>query len=131
MYISLLGITNVDFDIIAQRLIRFSISVSYWRRKVGIECTVHQLFIDFKKACDLVTRKVLHSILSEFRIPRKVGGVIKMCLNETYSTVLIAEFPKVWGYPPRVTSFFYEGLFFFNKMWAQDRMCILVDTLLG
>jgi hypothetical protein len=51
------------------------------------ECngTVHQLFIDFKKVYDSVRREVLYSILIEFGIPRKQVGLIKMCLNETYS----------------------------------------------
>jgi hypothetical protein len=49
--------------------------------------TVHQLFIDFKKAYDSVRREELYSILIEFGIPRKLVGLIKMCLNETYSTV--------------------------------------------
>jgi hypothetical protein len=53
--------------------------------------TVHQLFIDFKKAYDSVKREVLYSILIEFRIPRKLVGLIKMCLNETYSTVPIGK----------------------------------------
>jgi sorting nexin-29 len=44
--------------------------------------TVHQLFIDFKKAYDSVRREVLYSILIEFG----------MCLNETYSTVRIGKF---------------------------------------
>jgi hypothetical protein len=47
--------------------------------------TVHQLFIDFKKAYDSVRKEVLYSILIEFGIPRKLVGPIKMCLNETYS----------------------------------------------
>jgi hypothetical protein len=49
--------------------------------------TVHQLFIDFKKAYDSVRREVLYNILIEFGIPRKLVGLIKMCLNETYITV--------------------------------------------
>jgi hypothetical protein len=53
--------------------------------------TVHQLFIDFKKAYDSVRREVLYNILIEFGIPRKLVGIIKMCLNETYSTVHISE----------------------------------------
>jgi hypothetical protein len=39
--------------------------------------TVHQLFIDFKIAYDSVRRKALHNILIEFRIPRKLVGLIK------------------------------------------------------
>jgi hypothetical protein len=47
------------------------------------ECngTVHQLFIDFKKAYDSVRREVLYSILIEFGIPKKLVGLTKMCLN--------------------------------------------------
>jgi hypothetical protein len=41
--------------------------------------TVHQLFIDFKKACDSVKREVLYSILLEFGIPKKLVRLIKMC----------------------------------------------------
>jgi hypothetical protein len=33
--------------------------------------TVHQLFIDFKKAYDSVRRKVLYSILIDFGVPMK------------------------------------------------------------
>jgi hypothetical protein len=53
--------------------------------------TVHQLFIYFKKAYDSVRREVLYSIIIEFGIPRKLVGLIKMCLNETYSTVRIGK----------------------------------------
>jgi hypothetical protein len=42
---------------------------------------VHQLFIDFKKAYDSVRREVLYNILFEFGVPRKLVGLIKMCLN--------------------------------------------------
>jgi hypothetical protein len=45
--------------------------------------TVHQLFIDFKKACDSVKREVLYNILLEFGIPKKLVRLIKMYLNET------------------------------------------------
>jgi hypothetical protein len=51
-----------------------------------------QLFIDFKKAHDSVMREVLYSILTEFGIPRKLVGLIKMCFNETYSTVRIGKY---------------------------------------
>jgi hypothetical protein len=54
---------------------------------VGVNGTVHQLFIDFKKMYDSVRRKVLYNILTEFGITWKLAGLIKMCLNETYSRV--------------------------------------------
>jgi hypothetical protein len=36
-------------------------------------------------------REVLYNILTEFGISRKLDGLIKMCLNETYSTVHIGK----------------------------------------
>jgi hypothetical protein len=53
--------------------------------------TVHQLFIDFKKAYDSVRRKVLYNILIEFGVPMKLVRLIKLCLNETYSKVRISK----------------------------------------
>jgi hypothetical protein len=42
--------------------------------------TVHQIFIDFKKAYDSVRREASYNICIEFRIPRKLVELIKMCL---------------------------------------------------
>jgi hypothetical protein len=42
--------------------------------------TVLKLFIDFKKDYDSVRREGLYNILIEFGIPRKLAGLIKMCL---------------------------------------------------
>jgi hypothetical protein len=53
--------------------------------------TVHQIFIDFKKAYDSVMREVLYNILIECGVPRKLVRLIKMCLNETYSKVRIGK----------------------------------------
>jgi sorting nexin-29 len=53
--------------------------------------TVHQLFIDFRKAYDSVRKEVLYTILIEFGIPRKLVRPIKMCLNETYSKIRIGK----------------------------------------
>ena len=50
---------------------------------------VHQLFIDFKKAYDSVRRDVLYNILTEFGILKKLIKLIKICLTETYSRVLL------------------------------------------
>jgi hypothetical protein len=46
---------------------------------------VHHLFIDFKKSYDSVRREVLYNILIEFRVPKKLVRIIKMCLTETCS----------------------------------------------
>jgi hypothetical protein len=53
--------------------------------------TVHQLFIDFKKAHDSVKREVLDNILLEFGIPKKLVRLIKMYLNEIYSEVHVGK----------------------------------------
>ena len=52
---------------------------------------VHQLFIDFKKACDSVGKEVLYNIFIEFDIPMKLKRLIKMCVNETYSRVWVGN----------------------------------------
>jgi hypothetical protein len=45
--------------------------------------TVHQLFINFKKAYDSVRREALYDILIEFGIPRKRVRLIKLCLIQS------------------------------------------------
>jgi hypothetical protein len=40
---------------------------------------VHQLFVDFKKACESVRMEVLYNILIEFGIPLKLVRLIKLC----------------------------------------------------
>jgi hypothetical protein len=53
--------------------------------------TVQQIFIDFRQAYDSGRSLVLYIILSDFRISRKLVGLIKMCLNETFSAVCISQ----------------------------------------
>ena len=53
---------------------------------------MHQLFKDFKKAYDSVSREVLYHILIEFCIPMKLVRLIKMCLNETSSSVWLGKY---------------------------------------
>ena len=79
----------MDFDITGQLLIIYSAFVKYLKKKLEYNEVVHQLFIDFKKAYDSVRWEVLCNILTEFDIPMKILGLIKMCLNETYSRVQI------------------------------------------
>jgi hypothetical protein len=61
-------------------------------KKWEYNVTVHQLFIDFKKAYDSIKREVLNNILVEFDITKKLVRQIKMCLNETYSKVRTVNF---------------------------------------
>jgi hypothetical protein len=53
--------------------------------------TVHQLFIDFKKAHDSVRREVLYSILIDFGVPIKLIRLIKMCSDESCSELCIGN----------------------------------------
>jgi hypothetical protein len=53
--------------------------------------TVHQLFVDFKKAYDTIRREVLYNILIELGIPIKLVRLIKLCLNEIYCKVRIGK----------------------------------------
>jgi hypothetical protein len=54
--------------------------------------TVHQLFVDFKKAYDSVMWEVLYNILIEFWVAKKPVRLIKMCLNKTYIKVRIRKY---------------------------------------
>ena len=53
---------------------------------------MQELFIDFKKACDSVGKKVLYNIFIDFGIPMTLVRLIKLCLNENYSRVWVVNF---------------------------------------
>jgi hypothetical protein len=80
----------VDIDVIGQQLLRIFIFVTYWR-KSGSVMVQYISNLDFKKAYNSVKAEVLYNILSEFGIPRKLVGLSKTCLNETYSTIHIGK----------------------------------------
>jgi hypothetical protein len=61
------------------------------KKKREYNGTVHQIFIDFKKAYDSLKRGVLYNNLLEFGIPKKLVRLIKMCSNETYSKVCVGK----------------------------------------
>jgi hypothetical protein len=87
----LLRIISVGFDVTVQLLIRFSAFIRYRRKKMEYNETVHQVFIDFKKAYDSVRRGELYNILIEFEESMKLVRLIKMCLNRMYSKVRIGK----------------------------------------
>jgi hypothetical protein len=60
-------------------------------KKLEYNETVHQLFVDFKKAYDSVRREVLCNILIELGVPMKLVRLIKMCLHEIYSEIRIGK----------------------------------------
>ena len=81
----------MDFDAAGQLLTIYTAFVKYLRRNGNTKKAVHQLFIDFKIAYGSVWRAVLYNILMEFDIPMELIRLIKMCLNETYSTVRVGK----------------------------------------
>jgi len=72
-------------------LIKYSAFAKYLEKKWKYNEPVHQIFIDFKKAYDLVRREVLYKILIEFGIPRKLVSLIRMSLTETCSRVRVGK----------------------------------------
>jgi len=91
---------------------------------------VHQLFIDFEKAYDLVRREILYNILIEFGVSRKLVRVIKLCLTETYSRVWVGKNLSDW-FPVR--NGLKQGdalsplLFNFALEWAIRRVQVNQD----
>jgi hypothetical protein len=83
MQMKLFGITNVDSDVTDQQLIKFSISGRNWKKEKEYNGTIHQLFLDFKKSYDSISKEVLYNVLIAFEILRKLAGLIKICSNET------------------------------------------------
>jgi hypothetical protein len=68
----------VGFNITGQLLIIYCAFVKYLRKNGNTIKAEHQLFIDFKKAYDLVSMEVLYNILIEFDIPLKLGRLIEI-----------------------------------------------------
>jgi hypothetical protein len=69
LQMKLLWVINVGFDITDQLLIRSFAFVRYWRKKLVYKKTVHQLFVDFKKAYDSVRREILYNIIIDCGVP--------------------------------------------------------------
>ena len=52
---------------------------------------MHQLIIEFKKVYESVRRGGLYNTVIEFGTRTKLLRLIKMCLNETYSSIWIEK----------------------------------------
>jgi hypothetical protein len=72
----------------SRSLLIYSVVIKILDKKWEYDRAVHQLFIHFKKAYDLIRRDILYNLI-EFDIPMKVDSVIRMCLKETYDEMLM------------------------------------------
>ena len=71
----------MDFDLADQLLIVYG----------KYNEAVHELFINLKKPSDSVRREVLYDNTIEFGIPVKLVGLSEMCINDSFSRVLIGK----------------------------------------
>jgi hypothetical protein len=69
----------VGSDVTHELLIRL-FKFFYLEKQLEYNKTVHQLFIDFKKAYDSVSREVLYNILIMFEVLAEVVRLIKICV---------------------------------------------------
>ena len=75
----------MDFNAEFRLLITYSVFRQILQKKWEKNELVYQLFIDFKKAYDSVSRYGLCNIFIEFNMHMKLARLIKMCLIESYS----------------------------------------------
>jgi len=58
---------------------------------MNLKLTVHQQFIDLKKAYDSARWNVFYTILIEFDISMKLVRLMNMCLNQTFNRVRVGK----------------------------------------
>ena len=78
-------------NVTVQLMVICSAFFKYMRKKWEHNETVHQLFIEFKKAYDSVRREALYNILNEFGIHMKILSLAKCVLNKTFSRVWVGK----------------------------------------
>jgi hypothetical protein len=107
----LLGNTNVDSDretATDQIFYIRQILEKKWENKGAVRLQ----FIDFKKAYYSVRREVLHNILIEFGIPKRLVGLIEMCtVKNLFETFLILnDLKQSEAFSPLLFIFFWNAL---------------------
>jgi hypothetical protein len=90
----LLGIISVDLDATGKQTDQIFCNRQIFEKKWEYNKAVHQLFTKFMKAYDSVRRGVLFNILNEYGIRMQLVKLIKLCLNETSSTVQVG---RLWS----------------------------------
>jgi hypothetical protein len=87
MQTKLLTIISVDFDMTDQLLIVYCTFVRYCKKNGSTMGQYTSYFVNFKKAYDSVSKKVLYNILMKFGFHKKLFRLSKMSLNETYRSI--------------------------------------------
>lgn len=72
MWMKVLGIVSVDFDMMNSVLERYSAAVKYLK-KWEYSRAVRQVFTDLRKACDLDRSKVWRNIPAKFIITKRLN----------------------------------------------------------
>lgn len=62
-----------------------------FEKKWEFDQPVHQLYIDFKKAYDLIKRERIFEILIRLGIPKKLVNLVQVCLKDTKGRVKIGN----------------------------------------
>jgi hypothetical protein len=100
----LLGNISVGFNLTDQLPIRFSAFVRYWRKNWEYNETVHQLFIDFKKAYDSVSLEkedtllpLLFNIALEYAIIKEQENQVGLKLNGTHHLLAYTDDVNLLG----------------------------------
>jgi hypothetical protein len=81
----------VDFDVTRQLRIIYYAFVKYLRKNGNKTKQWNWPFIDFKKVYYSFRREILYNILNEFGISKKLVGLIKIYLTESYSRVRVGK----------------------------------------
>jgi len=82
-----MGIVSVDFNSTSYLLIKYSTFVKYLRKKWEYNEATYRL----QERYDSGRREILYNTVIHFGIPMKLVRLIKMCLNEIYSTVRVGK----------------------------------------
>jgi hypothetical protein len=87
----LLGVIGEEFETKGSPADHIFCICQILEKKCEYDEAVPQLFIDCKKAYDSVWRKVFYNIIFESGILMNLLRLIKICLNESYSTVPVGK----------------------------------------
>jgi hypothetical protein len=69
--------------------INFSQSNRSWKSVGNSIYNVHQIYVDFRRACDSIQREKLYRIMHEFNIPNKLIRLVRATMRNSEAQVKI------------------------------------------